>query len=448
MNTVKTIRFLLTGLSVAAITFSLAARSQAQTESILFTFTGATTGQVPNSGLVSDASGNLYGVTYEGGKQTRYCPNSSGCGFAFELSPNGSGGYNETIIWTFDDGPDGGNPRGNLIMDAAGNLYGVTILGGYRNKVCNSGSGCGVVYELSPGSSGWTQTVLYTFLNAGDGNEPYGPLAMDASGNLYGATEFGGTTSCGNQSNPCGLIFELSPSGSGTWTETVLHNFTGGNDGQNPFAGVVLDAAGNVYGSASGGNPALCKVANACSVVFKLSNTSSGWKETVLHNFTDGRDGGTVSGPLTLDAQGNLYGTSSLGGSTTCGFANGCGVVFKLSPTVGGAWKETAFDLGGWDGASPEGGVTVDAAGNVYGTAALGGILSCGGAGEGCGVVFKLTPNSSGGWNPSVLHHFDAGTDGEMPGSSLLINAAGDIFGTTPIGGTDNDGIVFEIAPR
>ena len=448
----KEIRLLLASLSLAAITFSLAVRAQAQTESVILTFTGATTtGTTPTAGLVADAAGNLYGVTPYGGKQGHYCPNSSGCGFVYELSPNGSGGYTQTVLFNFDEGPDGGFPRSNLILDAAGNLYGVTDLGGYRNKVCNSGSGCGVVYKLSPGSGGWTQTVLYTFLNAGDGNSPYGPLAFDAAGNLYGTTEFGGSSSCvATLGNPCGLVFELTPTTSGSWTESVLHNFTGGNDGANPYAGVVLDAAGNVYGSASGGNPALCKVAFSCGVVFKLSNGSSGWTETVLHTFADGRDGGTP-GQLTIDGTGNLYGTSQTGGDPTCtvyGNANNCGVVFKLTPTLGGSWKETAFAFSLWDGGQPQGGVTVDASGNVYGTASVGGILSCtAGSGNGCGVVFKLTPKSSGGWTPSILHRFAGGTDGVSPIGSLLFDSAGNIFGTTPLGGADNDGIVYEITP-
>jgi uncharacterized repeat protein (TIGR03803 family) len=434
-------------LAVAAVTLSLAVRVQAQTESIIFTFTGyTTTGQNPSSGLVADASGNLYGVTPYGGKQGRYCPNSMGCGYAYELSPNGSGEYTETILYNFLEGPDGGYPVGNLIFDAAGNLYGVTGLGGYRNKVCNAGSGCGVVYELSPGSSGWTETTLYTFMNAGDGNEPYGPLTFDTAGNLYGATQFGGSTACeAATTNPCGLVFELTPSTSGSWTETTLYSFTGGNDGSNPNGGVILDSAGNVYGTASGGNPALCKVTAWCGVVYRVSKGSSGWTQTVLHTFSGDRDGGDLNNTLAFDGAGNLYGTAGTGGNSTCGLSNGCGVMFKLTPMRGAAWKETSFEFDLSDGGSPGAGITFDAQGNVYGTTVFGGDLTCNSP-YGCGVVYELTPNSRGEWKSSVLHSFAAGDDGEFPASTVGFDSAGNIFGTAG-GGADNDGVVYEIQP-
>jgi hypothetical protein len=439
-------------ICLAVVTFGLAVSAQAQTETIVFTFTGTTTGQNPGAGLVADAAGNLYGVTPYGGKAGRYCANSFGCGFVYELSPNGSGGYAQTILYNFTGGTDGDFPVGNLIFDAAGNLYGVTNSGGYRNKVCEGGNGCGVVYKLSPGSSGWTETVLYTFMNAGDGEEPYGPLTFDGAGNLYGTTEFGGSTACeATQGNPCGLVFELTPTTGGSWTESVLYTFNGGNGGFNPNGSVTLDAAGNVYGSASGGNPALCRYPGSCGVLFELSKGSSGWAEKVLHTFSGGHDGGEPSNHLVFDGAGDLYGTSQVGGDATCtvyGATNNCGVVFKLTPAVGGAWKETSFAFSLWDGAAPQAGVTVDASGNVYGTATAGGLISCSQAsGNGCGVVFKLMPNSSGGWTPNILHRFTGGSDGYNPTSTLLFDSAGNIFGPAVLGGADDDGVVYEIVP-
>jgi uncharacterized repeat protein (TIGR03803 family) len=266
------------------------------------------------SGLVADAAGNLYG-TADGGT----C-----CGLVFRLSPNGSGGWQETVLYDFSGTPDG-NPLSPLIFDAAGNLYGTISVGGSNNAYCQKVNGCGVVFELSPTASGpWTETVLYTFSGT-DGSSPRSGLTFDSAGNLYGTAEQGGNLAdCGGFG--CGVVFKLSPSGSG-WTETVLHAFTGYGDGYYPVTAVILDAAGNVYGGAFGGNGKPATVCSGgCGVIFKLAPGSRGWTNTVLHTFS-GSDGTTTEGVLlTFGPDGNLYRTAAQGGTANQG------VVFSIAP--------------------------------------------------------------------------------------------------------------------
>jgi hypothetical protein len=449
MNTRKTSRAFCFVLAFTAFTFSLAVRAQAQTETTLFTFTGPTTGENPSSGLIFDAAGNLYGVTPVGGKTSRTCKNTLGCGMVFELSPSSSGGYTETILYTFTGAPDGQEPTGSLVFDAAGNLYGVTNSGGDKTKACWDAFGCGVVFRLSPGTGGtWIETILYTFTNGADGASPVGPLVLDSAGNLYGTTLYGGNPACGSLA--CGVLYELSPSTSGSWIETVLHSFTGGNDGDHPQGAVTFDAAGKLYGSAQGGNPALCGPSGSCGLVFKLTPGSGGWNETVLHNFSGGRDGGSPNSSLVFDGAGNLYGTTVTGGNSSCavgGDSNNCGVVFKLTPAAGGPWAETSMPLGYWDGAQPAPGLLLDTSGNIYGTATSGGISTDCVAGFSCGTVFKFTPNSSGNSTPGVLYRFTGGLDGGTPFFAPIADAAGNLYVTTGLYGADGFGTVVEITP-
>jgi uncharacterized repeat protein (TIGR03803 family) len=427
---------------LAFVTFSLAVCAQAQTEKTIFTFTTPGTGEAPSSGLVLDQAGNLYGVTPIGGKTSRTCKLGSGCGVAFKLTPNGSGGWGETVIYNFLGAPDGAEPTGSLIIDTAGNLYGVAVTGGNDSKTCWDAFGCGVVFKLAPNGSSWTESVLYTFTGGADGASPIGPLTMDSAGNLYGTAIYGGTHSCGNLN--CGVVYELSPSGS-SWTESVLYDFTGASDGDDPIQGLVLDAAGNLYGAASGGGSSGC---NGCGLAYKLSPSSSGWQQTVIHRFSGGRDGGIPNGTFIFDSAGNLYGSSPIGGNPACGLdggTNNCGVVFKLTPNTGGAWKETSFAFGLWDGAQLAPGLVLDAAGNLYGAAFQGGLLSCESP-NGCGVVFKLTPNGTG-WTPTLLHRFAGGSDGIIPQAGPIFDASGNLYGTTQIGGSADLGTVYEITP-
>lgn len=342
------------------------------------------------AGLVFDSAGNLYGTTAFGGRARCF----AGCGTVFELTLVSDGGWAYRVIYAFRGGRDGAGPTGTLAVDSAGNLYGTTQAGG--SNACSGG--CGTVFELSPSSGGgWTENVLYRFSGA-NGQQPYAGVTLDAAGNIYGTTFVGGS---GNCTDGCGVAYELTPSGS-QWNETVLYSFTGGNDGGYPVASMIFDSQGNLYGTAARGGIGSCGGVT-CGVVFELTPSGSSWAETVLYSFKGGKqDGGGPIGALVFDPAGNLYGTTNGGGSQTCN--DGCGTVFELTPSAN-AWTETVIHKfqSGWDGAVPYNVALVrDQAGALYGTTLLGGRSTCD-----CGTVFKLTPGSNGKWSRSSLYAFD-----------------------------------------
>jgi uncharacterized repeat protein (TIGR03803 family) len=310
-----------------------------------------------------DAHGNLYGTTFFGG--------AFGFGTVFEISPSSGGGWTETGVHDFSNhDKDGEYPRGGVVFDVSGNLYGTTPSGGAGTY--------GAVFELTPNAgAGWTEKLLHSFNNK-NGGVPYGAPVLNASGNLYGtASAGGGTSSACNEG--CGTVFELSPAAGGGRTMKVLHNFTTNSaDGQDPYTGVILDPAGNLYGTTGQGGK------YNFGIVYELTPVAGGgWQETILHNFSDnGIDGNSPSGPLTLDAAGNLYGTTSSGG------AHGYGTVFKLTRTTRGGWQETIlhnFNDDGIDGYFPGSGVVLDGSGNIYGTTG-------GGGAYGYGAVYQVVP--------------------------------------------------------
>jgi uncharacterized repeat protein (TIGR03803 family) len=265
--------------------------------------------------LVKDKVGNLYGATQLGGKR--------GLGTVFKLSPAGK----ETILHNFSGGSGGGALGAGVILDSTGNIYGTTFIGGDLN--CNPGQGCGVVFKVDISGH---ETVLHTF-EGSDGASPWSPLIPDSAGNLYGTTQAGGDLGLCSVGLGCGVVFELSPNSDGTWSETVLYKFCSASnctDGKFPSAGTLIqDAAGNLYGTTiEGGANTGCSGGNGCGVVFELN--ASG-KETVLHNFTGGTDGNYPLTGVTMDKAGNLYGTATSGGNTKCNPPTGCGTVFKLS---------------------------------------------------------------------------------------------------------------------
>jgi uncharacterized repeat protein (TIGR03803 family) len=271
-------------------------------ETVLHTFPNVNDrkdGIFPNGGLIFDASGNLYGVTGSGGTR--------GNGTVFELVPKSGGRWTEKILHNFTQGDktDGRFPNSKLIFDAAGNLYGTTRDGG--GGVCYLG--CGTVFKLSQSGGVWSETILHRFQNDGeDGYQPYGDLIIDASGNLYGTTAWGG----GPVHQFFGTVFELTPQTGGTWAENILYSFGNqGKDGERPFGGVVLDGAGNLYGTTFAGG-----TANFLGTVFKLApQTGGGWTQTLLHSFKAFNQDGT--GPrtgLVIDEAGNLFGTTLTGG--------------------------------------------------------------------------------------------------------------------------------------
>ena len=318
---------------------------------------------------------------------------------------------------------DGSSLYGSLIFDKSGDLYGTAEFGGAH--------GSGVVYRLTPSSGGqWTETILYSFKGgAQDGATPHDALVMDSAGNLYGTTTAGGGGKC---RGGCGTVFQLSPTTSGPWTETVLCRFSGGADGSVPYAGLTRDALGNLNGATSGGG------ANGAGGIYKLASSGGVWTETVLHSFTGTPDGSAPYVTPVFDNAGNLYGTTYSGG------AAGKGTVYELSPQANGTWTETVLHSfhGSADGSDLFEPLVLDAAGNLYGAAETGGSANC-------GVAFKLARNSSGAWKLTILHTFLGinGQDGENP-NSLIFDAAGNLWGTSVGGGLYNPGTIFKMTPQ
>ena len=421
--------------------------AQAQTESVIYSFPGGTDGQYPVASVAVDSSGNLYGTTASGGY---FSCLGIGCGVAWELAP-ASGGWDFTSIHLFEGGVDGAQPLAGFILDAHGNLYGTTGEGGSDNDCADLGPGCGTVIEFARSSKGWVEKTLATFNGPGTGWYPLANLIMDAAGNLYGTTEYGGSSNfCNGDAGGCGIVFRLSPKSGGGWTETVLHVFRStakGTGGYLPFSGVALDAAGNLYGTALVGGPSTLCGNFGCGVLYKLAPTATGpWTETVLHTFSGGADGGLPWGGVILDAKSNLYGTAHLGGDLSACDGLGCGTVYELSPQTNGSWHfQVLHTFEGTDGNAPAASLIFDSQGRLLGTTVLGGDVDCDG---GCGTVFRLS-HSSKGWDETVLHAFTGYPDGSQPYAAVTEDAAGNIFGTTQYGGVSGGccGTVFEIKP-
>lgn len=384
---------LLFAISIALVLIAIPP-TQAQTFSVVHSFTGSTDGANPLNGLIIDAAGNLYGTTMAG---------SGGHGVAYEISTSGK----KTLLHAF-AGKDGSSPQGFLILDAAGNLYGTTAAGGAHNV--------GTVFKIA----GMTETVLYSFAGKTDGANPMSGLAIDGAGNLYGTTSAGGSR--GN-----GTVFELSPSKvGGTWGEKVLHSFATGPDGALPVGGVSFDASGNLYGTTSAGG------AYGFGTVFQLTSGAA-WTETTIHDFQNGDDGAVPYAGLIADKAGNFYGAATEGGN------NGGGTIFKLTPS-NGSWNFTTISsVPGWGISGSFRNVTLDTAtGKLYGTTHCDGDYNS-------GTVYELTP-SGGGWDYSLLYTFTGGGDGLYSFSNLVLNQ-GKLYGTTKYGGTKSKGVVFEVTP-
>jgi len=311
--------------------------------------------------------------------------------------------------------------------------------------------GLGSVFELTPNSDGkWTEIVLHSFKGGSDGSNPTAGVIFDAAGNLYGTTTQVSTNGC--LIDGCGTVFKLSPSKHSAWTENILHTFTGyPNDGQIPAAGLVLDATGNLYGTTEEGG------FYGWGVVFELSPQAHGvWTEATLYNFSGGPDGGYPLAGLILDSAGSLYGTTAYGGDPTCNVEENdpsCGTVFELTPNGKGSWTETVlhtFIL--TDGAYPAASLVFDATGNLYGTTPQGPGVAC--YNSGCGTIFRLHPNSDGSWTHTMVYNFEGGPDGGNPVSGLVLGPDGRLYGTTQYGGdktgcySSGCGTAFELTPH
>jgi uncharacterized repeat protein (TIGR03803 family) len=384
----------------------------ADSEIVLYSFQGGSDGVAPFAALVADQAGNLYGTTREGGNSNCF---EDGCGTVFELSPSGNGQWAKKTLYEFTGDTDGQSPQGKLALDSAGNVFGTTQFGG--DPVC----ACGTVFELSPGSDGWTKTTIYAFTKYAD-LAPKSALTFDSAGNLYGTT--GAARGFAE-----GTVFRLTPTKGGQWSEQDLYVF----ENDEPRGGVVLDDAGNLYGA--GIYLQQCIEAQFCGFIYELSPATGQWRQTVLYSFQGGGNGWAPSGDLLRYPDGDFYGTATGGG-------NGLGIAFKLAGQTG-QWQESmiynfcSLDSCA-DGVFPNGGLIADQAGHIYGT-------TYGGLAQICGTVFEMeTPYL--GWRYSVLHSFVyQSSDGCAPYGGLIFGSDGNLYGTTSGGGASNNGTVFEI---
>ena len=364
---------------------------------VLYSFTGGADGGSPVAGLTLDAAGNLFGTTYLGGNLSCNIGYGPGCGTVFEIRADG----NETVLHSFMI-TDGAIPVAGLYRDAQGNLYGTTYLGGNLSCTPASNAGCGTVFELDSTNG---LDVLHEFTGLADGAEPTAGVTLDAAtGSLDGTAGYGGQFAEG-------VAFSLRLSG----RETVLHAFSGGSDGGRPMSNLMSDSAGDLYGTAPFGG-------TGCGVVFKLNRPAG---QTVLYTFTFS-DGCEPYAPLIGDQEGNLYGTTWEGG------ASGVGTVFKID-TAGAETVLYSFQ-GQPDGENTTAGLVQDSAGNLYGT-------TFGGGEYGHGIVFKLSQVGE----ETVLHSFTGGADGGYPEAGLVMDRSGTFYGTTNQGGSRGNGTVFAI---
>ena len=415
---------LLSAISIFTLQFA-----QGQAFTVIHSFEGPDA-YVPSAGLTMDRAGNFYGTTRDGGSFNNgpFCSVYAeiGCGTVFKLSRHGSG-WQLSPIFLF-DGPDGAYPTTPVTIGPSGIVYGTTSVGG---SCSSSPYGCGTLFNLTPPAHNprsiiysWTELLLHNFTGNNDGGPLPGALLFDGPGNMYGTSFWGGPTQSG-------LVFEFTPSG-GNWTENVLYTFQGGSNGSGP-RDVVADAGfDHLFGVTGGGGNGGCD-RGGCGTVYELTRSGSGWTKAILHIFTDGSDGAwPAAGPI-MDPAGNLYGT-------TPGAFVSTGTVWEMSPSAGGWTFTVLYTFTGCANCGPYSGLTMDAAGNLYGTTNADGTF-------GKGNVFKLSP-SNGNWTYTDLHDFTGGSDGGAPLGNLAIDGDRNIYGTTTHGGIDGvNGVVWEITP-
>lgn len=403
-----------TGALALAIVFVLTVvasqAAQAQTFTLIHTFTGAGDGGNPEAGVVFDKVGNIYGTTYNYG---------AGYGAVYQLK-NKNNNWTVNPLYSFKAGKDGANPRARVIFGPDGSLYGTTALGGPSNL--------GTVFRLRPPASApksavftWDETVLYSFKGGpADGGYPgYGDLTFDGAGNIYGTTPYGGHSNC---NTGCGIVYELTPPGS--WnTETVLYYFSG-DDGAYPFNNLIFDDAGNLYSTTVNGG--LGNWGTAFELMYP------GPTEIVINTWVN-EPGSYPYAGLIFDKSGNLYGATYNGGT-----GHG-GTVFELTPVGNNNWTYTLiYSFTGGANCGPFETLVMDGAGNLYGT------TYCDGA-HGYGNVFELSP-SNGGWTYTDLYDFNGGNDGKYPYGEVAFDANGNLYGTTYGGGSNTVGVVWELS--
>ena len=396
---------LYTIIAVFLLTAGLVLPAESQTYGVIHNFAG-TDGSDPFAGPTLDQYGHIYGTTNSGG--------TYGSGIAYKLALR-NGNWMLTPLFSFAGGPSGAGPGfGALVIGSDNKLYGTAEGGGVS----------GIAYNLGPQPAvcpsvfcPWREIVLHIFGRDQDGAQPLGGLAFDSAGNLYGTTSEGGTSNNG-------AVVQITGSGQ-NWSESVIYSFAGGTDAANPVAGPTVDASGNIYGTSPFGG------ANGNGAVYKLTRSGSGWTESVIYSFQGGNDGQSPTGGVIVDAAGNVYGGTFFGG------ANGGGTVYKLSPSGGGYTLTTLYSFSGFGG--PYNKLAFGPNGVLYGATNADGANSK-------GSVFKLTP-SGGNWTFTNLYDFTGGNDGGTPYGGVAVDSSGNVFGTASIGGTNNDGTVWEITP-
>jgi uncharacterized repeat protein (TIGR03803 family) len=374
---------------------------------LIYSFTGGSEGEYTDTELVRDSAGNLYGTSVQGGTYSS--------GTVFQVTPAGV----HTVLYSFTGGTDGGEPYKGVTLGADGNLYGTAVTGGGGS--CEGG--CGVVFKLTNSGGTWTQSVIHTFQGS-DGSGPGSPVSFDRHGNIYGTTPTGGTYSVG-------VIYQLEPNSAGGWSFHVIHEFTGGADGAGGSAGrLLVDTAGRLYGVCTVGG------VNGFGTVYTLGRPHGQWEFTTIYAFKDSPDGGEPYGGLVFDRFGNLYGTTYYAGT------NDAGTVYELTHTHGTWTEQVLYSFtGGADGGSPISSLVSDAAGNLYGTTSAGGSASCG-----CGVIFKMT-HGANGWSETVVYSFPGKPRPGFAYNGMVGDGAGNFYGATVHGGSGDDGAIYKFTP-
>ena len=403
---------------IALVSFTERSWAAAPTEKAIYAFKSGTDGSSPRGSLVFDSSGNLFGTTEAGG--------AGNAGTVFELTRT-SGGWSEAIVYSFQGGTDGDDPNAGLVIDGAGNLYGTTVFGGAGSCA----AGCGTVFELTPQVNGgsWTESVLYSFQGDDDGAHPYSGVILDKFGNLYGTASVGGNLLACPTIGGCGTVFELS-SASGSWTKTTLHTFQGGTqDGASPNSGLTIDGNGHLYGATSAGG------IDNVGLVYELYTSNGNWSEKVLHVFTgDCARGCNPESTLVFNGMGYLVGTVQARNSSFC-----CGIVLALVPSSGGTWIEKVvfrFNSPTNTIATP----VFDAQGNYYDTSSLSGR-------NGSGRAYRLHWTKGGVTATFFGFCSQYGCpDGAAPSGGVILDGSGNLYGTASFGGLGY-GVVYEITP-
>jgi uncharacterized repeat protein (TIGR03803 family) len=399
----------LASAAIFSVSVLFCSTTRASTTEVIYSFGGGADGEYLDTDVAIDAAGNLYGTSVLGG--------TFGGGTVWQLSQV-NGNWVHTVLYNFTGGLDGGEPYKGVSLDGQGNLYGTAVTGGSGS--CEGG--CGVTYKLTKSGSTWTQSVIHAFTGA-DGSGPGSRVTLDDNGNVYGMTPTGGTFGLGT-------IYAVRQKPNGSWGFRVIHNFTGGPDGSSGSAGRMVWRGGRLFGAATTGGDF------GHGVVFQLKPTASGqWAFRTLYAFQGSPDGSFPYGALLFDGAGNIFGTTYYGGD------NGLGGVYQLTRNGAGNWSEQFLYSfrAGQDGNSSISNLVSDSAGNLYGTTSEGGL--------GNGTIFALSPNQSGGWTETVPHLFAGSPDGAFPYAGMVGNGSDVFYGATVHGGADGEGAVYKFTP-